>query len=317
MLDSYRRRIDYLRISVTDRCNLRCIYCVPASFISRPRKEILTLEEIERLCRIFVSLGVRKIRFTGGEPLIRTGFSSLLKRVGEIEELEELTLTTNGVFLEDFVDDLKEAGVKRINLSLDSLKEEKMEKITGSRVFHKIMNGLEKCLEREIDVKLNVVVMRGLNEDELGNFIDFSFRNSVRLRFIEVMPTRACGKENLYISEEEIINILKKFYSIGYIRRNGIENIYSVSCPPVIFGIIPSRTGGFCEDCNKVRVRSDGKLVLCIYSALHVDLKEMMRRGASDEEIKEKIKGAILFKPTRGAEVSKRVETRSMMEIGG
>lgn len=318
MIDRFGRPITYLRVSVTDRCNLRCFYCTPAfKYKPQPKENILTLEEIEHLCKIFADLGIRKIRFTGGEPFLRSGFSHLIKRVSSIDGIEEICITTNGVYLEDYVNNLVEAGVNRVNVSLDSLKRDVIKNITGFDVLDKIMSGIEKCKENGISLKLNVVVLKGVNDQEIPDFIMFSHKNGIRLRFIELMSTKINKGDDFYVTEKEIITALRKNYSVGYLKQKGVENVYSLSSPSVEFGIIPARTGGFCGTCNKIRLRSDGRLVFCLYSKIGVDLRGLIRKGFSDEIISQKIKDSLSSKPLEGAGLKKKIEARSMINIGG
>ncbi len=287
MRDGLGRTITYLRVSLTDRCNLKCRYCVPAAQCEyfTPEGELLSLEEIHRVIQIFAALGISRVRFTGGEPLLRKGSVGLMERIISMPGIQEVTLTTNGTLLADFSGELRRAGVTRVNVSLDSLNRRVYRSITGRDELYSVLNGIESARREGLVVKLNVVIIKGQNHEEMLDFLNFSRETGIRVRFIELVETGSSWSEKGYMSEKEMLKFLKCVTHVAYLRSQGVENVYSSSRPGVEFGIIPARTRGFCGECNRIRLTSSGKLRLCLYSPLGPDIKKMLREGKSDAEI--------------------------------
>lgn len=316
--DRFGRVISYLRISVTPLCNLRCIYCISKNSSNSIDSEILTNQEIVRVAKIAVSLGIKKIRLTGGEPLLRKGIVELVRDIRSIEGLEDLSLTTNGTLLEDYALPLKEAGLKRINISLDTLDEGKFELITRGKSFKKVMKGIDSAIDAGFEpIKINVVVVKGLNDNEIERFVEFGREKNLIIRFIEYMPISE--KENFsdkFVPREEIEKRIFRFLEGGNFRKPIIGEVDGCSSHKnwERVGIISSVSHGFCESCNRLRLTSDGFLRSCLTKDLEVDLKKALR-GGEDSEIEELFHKAVMLKPEKGDFLEKT--KRDMSEIGG
>jgi len=291
------REINYMRISVTDRCNLRCNYCIPKEGVPLfSQDEMLTFDEIVRLAKIFASLGGKKIRLTGGEPLIKKGIVDLVHRISEIKGIEKVCLTTNGTLLAGLALDLKRAGLNQINVSLDTLDRKKFEQITGSDEFNSVMEGIS-CIKKVgfNVIKLNTLIMRGINDGEILDFIEFAMRENLTLRFLEFMKVTPLWDKKYYLSVREIKSICEKKYKLHKIDE-------SVSGPAEYYGIGNSRIGFIrtdrenCSQCDRVRVTSVGKLKVCLYEKEGEDLRELLRDGSTDEEISNIIKSKMGIK---------------------
>lgn len=292
------RKIDYLRISVTDRCNLRCIYCMPEAGIeSVPHKEILTFEEITRLVSIFAKLGTRIVRLTGGEPLARAGVAGLCRSIADIPGIENVALTTNGVLLCDYAAALKKAGVSRINISLDTIREDKFRAITRKSCFHQVKNGIDEAIRAGFErLKINTVVMKGINDDEIIDFVEYAISKKVILRFIEFMRITPLWREDLFVSVEEIKNICEDRFDLERMENPGPgpAEHYKVNGMPILGFIKTDRNN--CRRCSRLRLTSAGDLKICLYETPGLSLKGYLRGGASDREIMDIIKERIFEK---------------------
>ena len=301
--DKYSRAIDYIRISITDRCNLRCIYCMPSKGIKpMEHKDILSYEEIIRIVKIATGLGVRKIRLTGGEPLTRKNIPYLIASINDIDEIEDISLTTNGLLLKKYAFQLAKAGLKRVNVSLDSLRPEKYREITRGGDINSVLEGIHEAENVGLlPIKINMVPIRGFNDDEIEEFARLTLKTSYNVRFIEFMPIGA--KEiwdyEKYISTEEIKERASKIATLipVKIRRSGPARYFRFEGAPGVVGFISPITHHFCNTCNRLRLTSDGKLRPCLFSETEIDLKSAMRCGASDEEIERLLKLAVEIKP--------------------
>ncbi len=302
LVDQYKRRLDYLRISVTDRCNMKCIYCMTHEKTSKlPCREILRYEEIIRIARIFTSLGVSKIRITGGEPLVRKGICEFLTRIRSLEGLSDLSITTNGVFLKDKIKQIKSAGISRLNISLDTLDKNKFKKITGIDAFSDVWESIMIALDMGFDpIKINVVALNGINDDELPDFARLSLSYPFQIRFIEYMPIGTSRMTSRQLLAPEII---KRISSTG--RLEPVENI-SFDGPAKRFrfenakgevGFIRPISEHFCSSCNRLRLTASGNLKTCLLSETETDLKGPLRKGCSDRELAEIILKAVYKKP--------------------
>ncbi len=282
------RSIDYLRISVTDRCNLRCVYCMPEDGIeSILQQEILTFEEIVRLVRIFASLGIKKIRLTGGEPLVRKDIADLIKALVDIGGIEEVSLTTNGVLLSDYADKLKKAGVNRLNISLDTLREERFMNISGRSLFRKVMCGIEKAKMTGFSpLKLNVVVMKGINDDEVLDFVNFSLSKGLVIRFIEFMKVTPLWREEYFTPIEEVKSICERNFAMKRMEYQGLGPAEYYKIGGGIAGFIKTDEKNCCR-CNRLRLTAAGELKLCLYETDSISLKEPLRGGMADGEIRD------------------------------
>jgi GTP 3',8-cyclase len=292
LVDALKRPIKDLRISVTDRCNFRCSYCMPLDeYEWIHKKEILTFEEISPLATLFVGLGVEKIRLTGGEPLVRQNLDKLVAKLSSIGGLKDLCLTTNGALLAEKVAALKASGLKRVNISVDSLSPEKFRQMTKRGDLSKVLNGIFAAKQHGLHpIKLNAVIERGLNEDDILSLVEFSRDNGFVLRFIEYMDV---GNSNDWtsgklVSKREIIEKIHSRYPLKEVGRAG-GNAPSVDYEFIDgrgdVGVIASVTEPFCSSCTRVRLTADGKIVTCLFSGIGHDVKALIRGGASDEEI--------------------------------
>lgn len=312
------RKIDYLRISVTDRCNLRCIYCMPGGGIAgRPREELLTFEEIIRLARIFSSLGVSKIRLTGGEPLVRKELVNLVEGLSKIDGVEELCLTTNATLLYRHAQALKQAGLTRVNVSLDTLKEKTFKTITGFDFLREALEGIDEAKKVfPHPVKLNTVIMKGVNDGEIMDFVDFAFSKGLSLRFIELMKVTPLRQRKYFMPIEAAKKICEKNFKL---RK--LEN--ASAAPVSYYGVEGKGVLGFiktdmdnCRVCNRLRLTSTGELKLCLYETEGLFLREYLRKGFEDEEIKQILTERLVLK----REVSYRSWETSrlyMSSVGG
>lgn len=321
--DSFGRTIDYLRISVTDRCNLRCFYCMPADGIDFvPREELLSYEEIEKLLRILVPAGVRKVRFTGGEPFSRRGFVDFLGRVAAIPELNDIRITTNGSLCESHLATLKELGITQLNLSLDTMDAERFRKITRRDSFDVVHSCLKRMLELDFDVKINMVVMPGVNSKDIIPMAQLAIDNNLEVRYIEEMPFN--GKGDLRMGEWDHMRILKELqqhFPLHAIDSSAGATATTYTSPNMKgrLGIIAAYSRTFCGTCNRLRVSSTGQVRTCLYGKEELDLRSLIRTGASDDEIIHALAGRIALKPKDGyeAEQSRKPVSESMTTVGG
>lgn len=303
--DSFQRPIDYLRISVTDRCNLRCIYCMPENGVKLfPREDILSYEEIHRVARAAAELGIDKIRLTGGEPLVRVGLSQLVAMLARLEGINDIALTTNGVLLARYAAELKEAGLRRVNISLDTLQPEKFQRITRSQRLEQVLEGIRISEDLGLrPVKINMVVMRGINDDEVLDFARKSISDGWNVRFIELMPFGEQGKkDNNHIPVSEIRELLD---TLGPLEPcmpgagGGPAKYFRYPNAKGTIGFISPISEHFCINCNRLRLTADGRLHLCLLGEATVDLRAPLRSGASVAELKEIIQKAVAAKPER------------------
>lgn len=330
MRDNLGRTIDYLRISVTDKCNLRCRYCMPPEGVDLiPHEELLSLEEIGRVVGIMAGLGVRSVRFTGGEPLVRKNLVKLIEDVHGMEGIRDIALTTNGVLLEERLPALLEAGVTAVNISLDTVDPRTFREITGVDACGKVLSAVEKAAASGIRTKINCVPCREWNEGALAEVAELARRLPVDVRFIELMPV-GCGRQFHGISSEEVLSALCAAYGTakpladGTKRGNGPASYYEFEGFLGKIGLISPMSHKFCEDCNRVRLTAEGNLKLCLHYDVGVDLKALLRRGSSDEEIREAILEGVRAKPAAhdfehltDDEAAERADSRKMVQIGG
>lgn len=325
--DSFGRVIDDLRISLTDRCNFRCVYCMPAEGLAwLPKREILTYEELLRLARIFIDLGIRTVRLTGGEPLMRQDIDVLIEGLTRLQPDLDLSMTTNGFFLLEKAQRLAAAGLKRINVSLDSLQPARFERMVrrdGQLVF-KILAGLAAAREAGLaPLKLNCVVMRGYNEDELVDFARLGREQDYQVRFIEYMPLDAQGawSRQAVVPGAEILARIHAVFPLAPAGGNGTEpaTVYRFADGRGSIGVIASVTEPFCDSCNRIRITADGQLRTCLFSLHEHNLKGLLRSGATDEEIADFILAAV-WKKEAGHKINQPDfvrPARSMSAIGG
>lgn len=313
MKDRFGRNITYLRISVTDLCNLRCKYCMPERGVkSLCHSDILSIEEIVEIVKVASKNGIKKIRLTGGEPLVRRGFINLCKQISEINEIEDIAITTNGVYLKDMADELFENKVRRINFSLDTLIKEKYNDITRRNDFDKTMESLFYAIKKGFKVKINVVLIGGFNDDEIQDFVNLANDYDLEVRFIELMQI---GETANWSKDKFVSNkiVLEKVPKLEFDGVSGVAKIYKIKGQKGRIGLISPISCSFCEDCNRIRLTSDGKLKPCLHSKDEINLK-----GLSGEELEEVFKRGIFEKPEKHhLEDGKSESARDMNKIGG
>lgn len=324
LFDRFGRVHSYLRISVTDRCNFRCVYCMPAEGIEwRPREDILTFEEIVRVTRVFVRLGVDKVRLTGGEPTLRRGIEHLISALAALPGVRTLAMTTNGFRLREHAHTYREAGLTGINVSLDSLRRERFLQITRRDALDNVLAGLDAALAAGYEkVKLNTVVMAGVNEDELLDFVELARDRPLHVRFIEFMPFHNNGwSEGGVFPLARMREIIGSRYSPEpmHVEPNAVAREWRIPGFQGTIGFIASMTESFCSGCNRIRLTADGQVKSCLFSPAESNLRDVLRSGASDDELEERIRTALWLKPKEHPpmEVLSALENRSMIEIGG
>ncbi len=302
-MDAFGRRIDYLRLSVTDRCDLRCTYCIPRGFKCFEQPENwLTFDEIERLVRIFAALGVDKVRLTGGEPLLRRGLPNLAARLSKIDGVADLSLSTNGTQLARHAETLREAGVSRINVSLDSLKSSRVQRIAGRDALPRVLEGLQAANAAGFTlVKVNMVAMRGVNDDEIEDMVMFCMEHGFTLRLIEAMPMGDSGRSVRYLDLQPVRRRLQAQFGLvdGVMPGGGPARYLQTADGQFKVGFITPISQHFCATCNRVRLSVDGTLHLCLGQEHQYRLQPLLRGGATDAELKQVVRAAIATKPER------------------
>ena len=325
ILDQYGREFNYLRLAVNEKCNLRCIYCMPEQGVQLLNKnKYLTKLEIKRIISLFAQMGISKIRFTGGEPLLREDISELTRYAKNECEISEVHLTTNGILLNKYLDQLSKAGLSGINISLDSLKSERFKKITRRDKLQQVLDNITLAQHSTIpSLKINVVFMRGFNDDELLDFVDFTRSNHLTVRFIELMPFDAhqIWKTGKFYKSEDIVNDLKdKVKGLHPINGSNTEHyIFQVDGYLGKIAIIPSYSRNLCINCNRIRITADGSIRNCLYSKEEKSLRDLIREGALDEELEKTVRNSFFAKRKDGWEAQKVKGNirESMTQIGG
>ncbi|OGX18496.1 MAG: cyclic pyranopterin phosphate synthase MoaA [Omnitrophica WOR_2 bacterium RBG_13_44_8b] len=323
MLDCYNRAIDYLRISITDRCNLRCIYCMPEGVVVRKAaSEILSFEEILRVVKICTTIGVSKIKVSGGEPLIRKGCCKLLESLIRLPKIQEVSLTTNGLLVKQYIKELKEAGLKRMNISIDTLDAQKFRYIAGCGELPDVLRGIDAAIENGFFVKLNVVMMKGVNDNEITEFAQFARKKKLIVRFIELMPvvdSRLLNRD-FYLSCEVVKKRLKSLGSLKPIHAksfgNGPAQYFEIENHSCVVGFISSISCKFCSSCNRIRLTSTGMLMPCLASSDGFNLKDPLRQN-KEEDVLALLNKAILAKPPEHDFVLSFPRQYLMSQIGG
>lgn len=330
MNDKYDRDINYLRVSVTDRCNLRCKYCLPKEGLSLiGHDDILRYEEIIEVIRVASGLGIRKVRITGGEPLVRKGLIDFIDIVHSIEGIEDISLTTNGILLADYAERLFHAGVKRINISLDSLDRQKYADITRGGELQAVLRGIDEVNRVGFaPIKINTVVIKGFNDGEILDFAKMSFDKPYQIRFIELMPLGGIDSEGQYLSNEIVMEQIKKVHNLEPVngksaKTDGPARMYKLKGGQGEVGFISPVSHHFCFSCNRLRLTADGHLRACLLSDDEIDLKETLRSGCRKDDLARIIKSAIENKPINhnlnlsddGNHLKKCI--REMSSIGG
>ncbi len=326
MFDHINRRIEYLRISITDRCNLRCVYCMPEEGVPALRHgEVLSYEEIIRIVRVAAGAGIKKVRLTGGEPLIRKDVASLIRQIAAVPGIEDLALTTNGILLERMAGELAQAGLKRINVSLDSLVPERFEKLTRGANLSAVLGGIAMAEQAGFSpTKINMVPIHGLNADEIQDFARLTLAKPWHIRFIEFMPigARAMWDETKVVKTREVmdaISALGELEPVESRENDGPARHFRLPGAKGLLGFISPLTAHFCGTCNRLRLTADGKLRPCLFSESEIDLKTPMRAGCGDDELVRLLNVALSVKPEGHsmAQGVQKVYRRTMSRIGG
>ncbi len=294
LIDRFGRTVSYIRLSVTDRCDLRCVYCMPEKMTFVPRSQLLTLEEMEQIGRAFIRLGVDKIRITGGEPLVRRNILQLFENLGEVDGLRDLTLTTNATQLRKYARPLKDAGVTRINVSLDTLKPERFREMTRIGELAKTLDGIDAALECEFDkIKLNAVVLKNYNHDEIHDLVEFCIGRGLDISFIEEMPLGQNDHHDravAYYSSDQILEDLERHYELvpTTYKTGGPTRYYQlIEHQNTRVGFISPHSHNFCESCNRVRLTAEGRLLLCLGQEHSMDLRHVVRANPRDDAVLE------------------------------
>ncbi|MDQ7093175.1 GTP 3',8-cyclase MoaA [Desulfosporosinus sp. PR] len=323
MQDQFRRQIDYLRISITDRCNLRCIYCMPSSGVPWiPHEDILSFEEILRLMRISTQLGFRRFRITGGEPLVRKGILDFARESARLPGVDDLMITTNGLLLPEMAFDLKAAGVHRVNISLDTMDSERFREITRGGDVSKVIQGIFRSLEAGLNpVKINVVVVRNVNTQELPSFLTLAKQYPLHIRFIELMPIGLSSERRAdFVPIEEMKEILELKQDVPKedILGGGPAEYFQPPGYKGSVGFISALSRHFCTTCNRIRLTADGKLRPCLHSKHEIDMREGLRNGSTDQELLDLFARAVWHKPAEHHMNEEALQgQRLMSQIGG
>lgn len=306
LIDAFGRTIRYLRVSVTDRCNLHCDYCRRSTETIQPNHhELLTLEELARLIRIFTELGIERVRLTGGEPLLRRNLVALVQSLNGLPLLREIALSTNALLLARFAGEMKRAGLKRVNISLDSLDPGVFAAITGGGALQPVLDGIDAAVAAELNpVKINMVVMRGINDHEIPAMVEFARARGVLLRFIETMPIGEAGRDTAerFMAADAILAVIRERFGselvpVRHARGAGPARYFRLSGTDAEVGVISARSRHFCDTCNRMRLTAKGALVFCLGRDERIELKEILRSGADDQAVQARIAEAIILKP--------------------
>ena len=324
LIDRYKRHLNYLRISITDRCNLKCLYCMPSGPGHKmDHEEILRYEEILRIVRIGIRLGISKVRITGGEPLVRTDCCDFLETLAKLRGLNDISLTTNGVLLSDYIDRIVSAGIKRVNISLDTLDRQKYAEITGVDAFDRVWRGIQAAYEKGMHpIKINVVALNGINDEELADLAALSFQHPFHIRFIEYMPigqTRQCDKAPLlYPDIRTRIEKLGELLPVARQANDGPAMRYKFNGAIGEIGFISAVSHHFCEQCNRLRLTADGRIRSCLLSDIHEDIKTPLRNGRLDTDLANIFFRAVRRKPFQHAvRLDPNAISGEMVSIGG
>jgi len=319
--DSYGRIAKKLRISVTDRCNLQCIYCMPKNNNNWFDPEnILTFDEMIRFASIMSKLGIENIRLTGGEPLLRTNIEILVENLSKLTGIKKVSMTTNGILLPNKISQLKKAGLSSINISLDTFNHEKFKKINGMDGLDKVLESIKVATKLQMNIKINNVVMRDWNDDEVVDFALFSKATGHQVRFIEFMPLDGSGiwNRDLVVTKQEIMTKIKNKISelipVDF-NRSSPAKLYTFSDGKGIIGFIPSISEPFCKNCDRVRLTSDGRFLTCLFEKPGFDIKALLREGKSDKEIVDFIQNCILKKPEGIIKIIRNKQLRPSMNL--
>ena len=316
LIDSFKRKIDYLRISITSRCNFRCLYCMPDTpFNWEPKENLLSYEDMFSFVKIAIDSGITKIRLTGGEPLIRKDLDKFIKMIASYAPDIDLALTTNGYFLDKTAKQLKEAGLKRVNISLDSLKKETYKQIAQKDVFDDVIKGIEKSIEVGLKVKLNCVLLKGINDDEIKDLYNYAKNKNITIRFIEYMENHTAKDSIKGIPSKEVLSTLSNNHSFTQLQRDNSPAVYYKDEDGYIFGLITPHDDEFCKNCNRIRLTAEGFLIPCLFFNESYQIKEALKNNDL-EKAKEILKKVVAEKPEKN-DWQNEVSDRAFYETGG
>ncbi|AHW91119.1 TPA: GTP 3',8-cyclase MoaA [Campylobacter jejuni] len=319
LIDQFGRKINYLRISVTQRCNFRCLYCMPKiPFDYQPKENLLSFEELFLFVKAAIDEGIEKIRITGGEPLLRKDLSIFIKMINDYKSDIDLAITTNGFLLKDFAKDLKNAGLKRLNISLDTLDHKKAKTLAQKDILDSVLSGIDEVLNLDLKVKLNTVALKNLNDDELISLLEFAKSKKAQIRFIEFMEnTHAYGKLQ-GLKRDEIIQILSQKYQIQLIKKDEKAPVSIYKADDYEFGIIDPHSHEFCDSCNRIRLSAEGLLIPCLYFDEALSIKEAVRKGDIKAAV-EILQEVLRNKPEKNkwSVVDNETSSRAFYQTGG
>ena len=317
LVDKFDRVIDYIRVSVTSRCNFRCLYCMPNTpFEWEPHENILSYEEMFEFLKLAIDEGVKKIRITGGEPLLRKDLDVFIKMLHDYKPSLDLALTTNGYYLKEYASKLKQAGLKRVNMSIDSLKPEIAAKIAQKDVLNKVLEGLDEALKVGLKVKLNTVVMKEINDNEIINLLEFAKKRKVIIRFIEFMENEKAYPGIKRTDSKEILEKISKKYSFIELPKDNSASRYYRLNDGYIFGIIEPHNEDFCKSCNRIRLTAEGFLIPCLFFTESYNIKKAIREG-DIKKAAEILRDVVANKPEKNDWQEDEVSTRAFWETGG
>ena len=316
LIDRFNRKIDYLRVSVTSRCNFRCLYCMPNTpFEWEPKENLLTYEEMFQFLKVAIDSGITKIRITGGEPLIRKDLDKFIKMIADYAPNIDLALTTNGYYLENSAKLLKEAGLKRVNISLDSLKKETYQKIAQKDVLDNVIKGIEESIKVGLKVKLNVVILKGVNDNEILSLYKWGKNRDLTIRFIEYMENHTAESSIKGIPSKEVLNVLEQEFNFIEIERDNSPAIYYKDNDGYIFGLITPHDDEFCKNCNRIRLTAEGFLIPCLFFNESYQIRESVKKG-DIQQATNVLKQVIEEKPEKN-DWKNEVSDRAFYETGG
>jgi len=317
LIDNFNRKIDYIRVSVTSRCNFRCLYCMPNTpFEWEPHENILRYEEMFEFLRLAIDEGVKKIRITGGEPLLRKDLDVFVRMLHNYKPSLDLALTTNGYYLKEYAKKLKDAGLKRVNMSLDSLKPEIASKIAQKDMLNKVLEGMDEALKTGLNVKLNTVVMKGINETEILDLLEFAKQKGVIIRFIEFMENERAYPGIKRVGADEILKEISKKHKFKKLEKKAEASDYYELEDGYVFGIIRPHDDEFCKSCNRIRLTAEGYLIPCLFFTESYNIKEAIRNG-DIQKAAEILRDVVKNKPEKNDWQEDEVSTRAFWETGG
>ena len=317
LIDNFNRKIDYIRVSVTSRCNFRCLYCMPNTpFEWEPHENILRYEEMFEFLRLAIDEGVKKIRITGGEPLLRKDLDVFVRMLHNYKPSLDLALTTNGYYLKEYAKKLKDAGLKRVNMSLDSLKPEIASKIAQKDMLNKVLEGMDEALKTGLNVKLNTVVMKGINETEILDLLEFAKQKGVIIRFIEFMENERAYPGIKRVGADEILKEISKKHKFKKLEKKAEASDYYELEDGYVFGIIRPHDDEFCKSCNRIRLTAEGYLIPCLFFTESYNIKEAIR-NSDLQKAAEILRDVVKNKPEKNDWQEDEVSTRAFWETGG